>query len=679
MFNRALQAALLLAFLVFLTYTAAPQRGPKHFVFLTYGAVAKQQAPMHLDSPGNSQNFGLYFAGDLSTISGSQTMWSAANAAHRSPLEGASGSVSKLDLKAPGKARREYEKGYQLLMKKDFKGAVEHLAIAVSVYPEFVAAHNALGTACLALGQNDQARDQFAKAVSLDDHLPTSYLNLGCAQLALKDYHSAQASVQKASSIAPLDLQLATALTYAQYLNQDYSAVLATARQVHSRKHEGAAIVHFYAAAAWDGQNNLQEEQNELQTLLREDPKSPAAEQAGQIMAQIKLEQLRREAQKKQSPASSVASSSEVKPAEGPTREQVVAQLQMALQDSKEQKQIAEAEAEPEAMCTTCSSTALAGGAAVAGGRGPSPSAERSGGNNTPFTLRSVVDEVAVFFAATDHGKSVTDLTREEVGILDDQKSPAAITGFRNEAQLPLRLGIVIDTSESVTSRFSFEQHAAVNFLQKVLTDKNDLAFVVGVANSVLLVQDFTSNQQQMSHAINQLAPAGGTALWDAVSFAADKLARRAETQPVARMLVVISDGNDNSSSTTLKEAIASAERGEVFVYTVSTREANDTSHYDTMTDESVLVGDRALKVLAEHTGGAAFMPGSVTGLNHGLDELQQVIRSRYLVSYKPALFKHDGQYRAIDITAQKSGHKLRVYSRRGYYASVNSAGQANF
>jgi Ca-activated chloride channel family protein len=76
-------------------------------------------------------------------------------------------------------------------------------------------------------------------------------------------------------------------------------------------------------------------------------------------------------------------------------------------------------------------------------------------------------DEVAVFFAATDHGKSVTDLTREEVGILDDQKPPASITGFRNEAQLPLRLGIVIDTSESVTGRFSFEQRAALHFLQR--------------------------------------------------------------------------------------------------------------------------------------------------------------------------------------------------------------------
>jgi Ca-activated chloride channel family protein len=677
MLNRAWQATFLFIFLVFLTYSAAPQRGAGHFAFLPYAVVSKQQGPMHLGSSGTQTAFGNVISADLSQVSGAQTMWSAANEASRSPLDGPSGSVSKLDFKAPAKARREFDKGYQLLMKKDYKGAIEHLGNAVTVYPDFVAAHNALGSAYLALGQNDQARDQFAKAVSLDDHLPTSYLNLGCAQLALKDYHSAQASVQKASSIAPLDLQLATALTYAQFMNQDYGAVLTSAQQVHSRKHEGAAIVHFYAAAAFDSQNNLEEEQKELETLLKEDPKSPAALQAEQVLAQIKIEQLRREAQKKQPPVVAPVA----KPVEtGPTPEQVAAQIQvqmqLAKQDANEQKQIAEADVEPAPMCANCTSIASAGGPAVPGHAGPT--AERSSGGSASFTLRSVVDEVAVFFAATDHGKSVTDLTREDVGIHDDLKSPVAVTGFRNEASLPLRLGIVIDTSESITSRFSFEQKAAIGFLQKVLTDKNDLAFVVGVANSVLLVQDFTSDQQQMAHAINQLAPAGGTALWDAVSFGADKLTNRAETQPVARMLVVISDGNDNSSGATLKEAIASAERGEVFVYTVSTREANDSDDY-TLVGDRVLIGDRALKVLAEHTGGAAFMPGSVTGLNRGLNELQQVIRSRYLISYKPAAFKHNGQYRAIDITVQKSGRKLHVYARKGYYAGEKTAGATNF
>ena len=583
------------------------------------------------------------------------------------PLDTPAGSVSMLDLKAPGKARREFSKGYQLLMRKDFANAIPRLTTAISLYPEYVAAHNALGSAYLGLGQNDRARDQFAKSVSLDDHVPTSYLNLGCAQLALQDYRAAEESVQKASSLAPVDLVVATALTYAQFMNRDYDAALATTRQVHSRKHEGAAMVHYFAAAAWDGQKNLEEAQTELRILLMEDPKSPAAEQARNILAQIKVEQIKRAARKNNPPPSSPTSSDTPPANPGPAPEQAAAQAEMELQDSREQKQIAEAEAGPGAICAACASTpspvVTAAAARPVAGPGPRPSSR----DNGPFTLRTVVDEVAVFFAATDHGKSVTDLSREDVGIRDDQKSPAVVTGFRNQAQLPLRLGIVIDTSESIASRFSFEQKAATNFLQKVLTDKNDQAFVVGVANSVLLVQDFTSDQQQMSHGINQLAPAGGTALWDAIAFAADKLATRVEDQPVARVLVVISDGKDNSSSATLKEAIASAARGEVFVYTVSTREASDT--YDDLTS----VGDRALKVMADNTGGAAFVPGSIRGLNKGLDDLQEVIRSRYLISYKPALFKHDGHYRAIDISARKSGRRLRVYARRGYYAGASA------
>jgi VWFA-related protein len=596
-----------------------------------------------------------------------------------SPLDSPTGSVSMLDLKAPGNARKEFAKGYQFLMRKDFPNAIEHLKAAISIYPDFVAAHNALGSVYLGQGQNDLAQEQFAKAVALDDHLPTSFLNLGCAQLALKDYSSAEKSVQKASTLAPLDLQLATALAYAEFMNHDYPAVVATARKVHSGKHQGAAMVHYFAAAAYDGQNRLPDAQIELQTLLKEDPQSPAAEQARNILLQIKIEQLKREALKNQ-PAAAAAPPPDaiIHLNSGPTPEQVAAeaaaQHQMELQDSREEKQIAEAEAQPESPCPTCASPST-GAVMTADARGPNPAAEPSRSRNAPFTVQKVVDEVAVFFAATDHGKSVTDLTRDDVGIRDDQKTPAAVTGFRNQSQLPLRLGIIIDTSESVTSRFSFEQHAADNFLQKVMTDKDDLAFVVGVANSVLMVQDFTPDQQQLSHAINQLAPAGGTALWDAVAFAADKLAARPEDQPVARMLVVISDGKDNSSSVALKQAIAAAQRGEVFVYTVSTREFNENDNL--MSNDQYPVGDHALKVLANETGGAAFMPGSIRWLNRGLDDLQEVIRSRYLISYKPAMFKHDGHYRAIDISAQKSGRKLHVYARKGYYAGGGSSAEA--
>jgi Ca-activated chloride channel family protein len=587
------------------------------------------------------------------------------NGQNRSPLESPNASLSKLDLKAPGKARHEYDKGYQLLQRKDLQGAVEHLTTATSIYPSYVAAHNALGSAYLSLKQHDQARAEFAQAVALDDHLPASYLNLGCAELALQHYLAAQEAIQKATAIAPLDLQLLTALAYGQLMNHNYAGAVTTAQRVHKDKHDGAAMVHFYAAAAWAAQDKLPEAQRELLTLLREDPKSPAALQAVQIMEDIKRDEKRPPIAVAAADAGLRVSITDV-PAEAPSGPaELPARIRKLMQDAKENGQIAEAEAEGE--CPNCG---VAASPAAPEADVPAGPALRSGVSSARYgdlTLHASTDEVAVFFAATDHGKSVTNLTGKDIELYDNSRLPAAITGFRSEAELPLRLGLVIDTSASIEDRFKFEQEAASSFMQTVVTGPNDLAFVVGFANSILLVQDFTGDQKLIPHAVGQLVPSGGTALWDAVSFAAEKLASRPETQPVARVLVVISDGEDNSSNVTLKQAIARAQQGEVAVYTVSTREATDALREDSM------VGDRALATLAELTGGASFSPGSVRHLNGSLAALQQVIRSRYLISYKPALFKRDGQYRAIDIKVEKDGHKLRVYARKGYFASTNT------
>jgi Ca-activated chloride channel homolog len=573
------------------------------------------------------------------------------------PLEDPTLAVSKLDLKAPGKARKEYERAFKLLNQKEYQGAAEHLTVALSIYPEFVAAHNALGSSYLGLGQHDKARDEFAKAVALDDHLPISHLNLGCAELALKHYPQAEAAVQKASTIAPMDLQVLTALAYAQLLNHNYSGTIATARQVHSRKHDSVAVVHFYAAAAWDGLSNQEESQGELQTLLKEDPQSAAGQEAVGILAAMK-EQTDKQTVASLSLTPSLESAQPAAPT-GPA--EVPAPVRKLMQDAKEAQQIADAEA----SCEGCESQPVAAASNVAA---PDASMGRSG---SVWTLHKDVDEVSVFFAATDHGKAVSDLVLSDVAVLDNHQAPVSVLGFRSEAQLPLRLGLVIDASESVTNRFSFEQSAAANFIRKVVTGQNDLGFVVGFANSVLLLQDFTADNSKLTAAVDKLAPAGGTAAWDAVAFAAEKVASRPETQPVARVLVVISDGEDNSSNTTLKEAIAAAENREVIVYAVSTQDSPLTV---TLPTHNIEPGDHALRTLADLTGGTAFFPGSLRFLNHSLDDLQEVIRSRYMISYRPALFKRDGQYRAINIKAEKSGRKLRVYSRKGYYAQASSS-----
>jgi Ca-activated chloride channel family protein len=600
-----------------------------------------------------------------------------------SQLQAPSGSVSKLDLKAPAKARHEYEKGYQLLMKKDAPGAVAHLTKSIEIYPNFVAAHNALGTAYLKQGDTGQALEQFNRAIALDDHLPNSYLNLGCTQIAMQKYADAEGSLKKAAAIAPMDLPLLTALTYAEFANRDYPAVVSGVKQIHGRKHEGAAVVHYFAAGALEAQGNLAGAQSEMETLLAESPKSPAAGEYRQMLEQIKDEEAGRLAVSSSPSNAKTEAKLAEKPAavdvsfHGPTAAETFQRAQQAMQDKKEENQIAEAEAEPDATCVRCGGGARARAAGVAAsgaagggtGSGSRSRGDATAGDVPAAALRVAVDEVAIFFAAVDHGKAVTDLAASDVEIRDNSRAPDGVVAFRNESQLPLRLGLVIDSSNSVTDRFRFEQAAAAKFLKTVLTDKDDQAFVVGVNNSVLVVQDFTADQSLTAHAIDQIVPGGGTALWDAVGFAAEKLADHPETGAVARMLVVISDGEDNSSTNTLKEAIAKAQQGEVAVYTITTRDVADKA-----SAADGVVGDRALKTLSAMTGGTAFAPGSVRGLSSSLGELQQVIRARYLVSYRPSAFQKNGSYRAIDIKAEKNGHKLTVYARKGYYAASASA-----
>ena len=607
--------------------------------------------------PGSSVGIGLISSEQMTNNLFSMNT----NMQNRRAGEASSSEISKLDLKAPWKARHEYDKGYQFLMRKDFLNAIEHLSKSTEMYPNFVAAHNALGSAYLNLGKNDQARTEFSHAVALDGDLPNSHLNLGIVQLALKDYSAAEESLKKASSIAPLDASLLRAKAYGEFVNKDYPAVLATTDEVHKRKHEGTAIVHYYAAGAYQAQNNFGQAQSELATLLREDPKFPAADQVRQLMDQLKADEAARGTVKK---ISSLTTEFALAPGTQPTADEASRQAQRILQDLKEKSQIADAEnSDGKSPCEDCGTAVTGTSTEARVDRSTMP--HRPGGPNMPdMVMRASVDEVSLFFAATNHGRSVTGLKGSDIAIRDNQQPPAAILGFRSEAELPLRLGLIIDTSDSVSKRFTFEQGAATSFLQSAVTGKDDLAFVVGVNNIVRLMQDFTADQALMSHAIDKLVPSGGTALWDAVEFAADKLSSRPETTPVARILVVVSDGENNSSIATLKEAVEHAQHGEVAIYTVSTRDyGND--------EPSAVVGEDALEALSNLTGGAALKPGSLHRLKGSLADVQELIRGRYMVSYKPAAFQRDGRYRPIEIKAEKDGRKMKVFARKGYYASI--------
>lgn len=287
-----------------------------------------------------------------------------------------------------------------------------------------------------------------------------------------------------------------------------------------------------------------------------------------------------------------------------------------------------------------------------------SGSSESEQAGNPILTIKKRVDEVNVLFIATDrHGKFVRNLNQRDFTILDDHKPPQAIVNFRRETDLPLQLGLLVDTSGSVRSRFDFEQEAAVSFLQHTLRPGFDKAFVMGFNGHSQLAQDFTDNVALLATGVHDLRDGGGTALYDAIYRACrDKLVKDRTDRPVRHAIIVISDGEDNQSEVSKAQAVEMAQRAEVIIYAISTDDSG-----------LILRGDKALQQLADATGGRAFFPFKIKDVKNSFAAIEDELRSQYVVSYRPADFNADGRYRSIEITALKKD--LQVRARKGYFA----------
>ncbi len=273
-------------------------------------------------------------------------------------------------------------------------------------------------------------------------------------------------------------------------------------------------------------------------------------------------------------------------------------------------------------------------------------------------TIRKRVNEVNVLFIAMDkHGKFVRDLGQKDFSILDDHKPPQTIVNFTQQTDLPLQLGLLIDTSGSVHGRFQFEQDAAIGFLQHTIRAKFDSAFVTGFNSRSHVVQDFTDNATLLATGVHHLEDGGGTALYDAIySSCKDKLMKDASDRPVRRALVIVSDGEDNQSEHSAAQAIEIAERAQVIIYTISTDDSG-----------LILRGDKVLQQLADATGGRAFFPFKMKDIKSSFAAIEDELRSQYVISYHPADFDADGRFRSIQITSLKKD--LQVRARRGYFA----------
>lgn len=278
---------------------------------------------------------------------------------------------------------------------------------------------------------------------------------------------------------------------------------------------------------------------------------------------------------------------------------------------------------------------------------------------NQQYTIQQQVNEVALVFTVTDrHGRFIKNLNQSDFALLDNQRAPERVYSFTQQTNLPLRVGILVDTSTSIRRRFSFEQQASIAFLQTTLRPQTDKAFVEGFDATPDFKQDWTNNMDLLTQGIDSLHPGGGTALYDAVySACQNKLLDAARgREPVRKAMVLISDGDDNQSHAYLDEAIKECQRAETIVYTISTN-----------TSPTRERGDSVLEKIAEATGGRAFFPHRLEDMPVSFQAIQDELRSQYSLVYKPADFKDDGSFRKIYLFCLDRQYKVRAM--KGYFA----------
>jgi len=294
---------------------------------------------------------------------------------------------------------------------------------------------------------------------------------------------------------------------------------------------------------------------------------------------------------------------------------------------------------------------------AAPAGQNQAPAAQTPGDDS--FKITATVNEVNLIFTVTDkHGSFIPNLKQSDFALLDDQKAPARVSSFTQQTNLPLRVGILIDASTSIRTRFQFEQQAATEFLLQTLKSKSDRAFVMGFDSTPTVTQDWTNNLDGLQSGVNKLRPGGGTALFDAVYTACrDKLLDISRGQePVRRAMVLVSDGNDNQSRAYLDDAVKMCQRSETIIYAISTNWTPSRGK-----------GDDVLRKMADETGGRAFYPPSVEEISNGFASIEEELRSQYALTYTPADFKTDGAFRTIYLFA--NDRKYQVRARKGYFS----------
>jgi VWFA-related protein len=275
------------------------------------------------------------------------------------------------------------------------------------------------------------------------------------------------------------------------------------------------------------------------------------------------------------------------------------------------------------------------------------------------LTIFKHVDEVNLVLSATNHhGRFVRDLNASDLVISDNGEPPAKITYFQTQTDLPLQVALVIDTSDSINYRFDFELRAARSFFKQVLRPGYDSALIVGFNQQATLVQPLTADLSRLDHGLKSLKAHGETALFDALALASDQLRPTgADPGPVRRVIILVTDGEDNSSRITQAEAVDRALRSESVIYVVNVKQYRVT--------EEDIQGDRIIQELATSTGGAVLQSADKEDIVTSFRKIQEELRSQYALGYRPRNLIQNYLFRPIRIFGPRG---IRIHCREGYY-----------
>jgi len=276
---------------------------------------------------------------------------------------------------------------------------------------------------------------------------------------------------------------------------------------------------------------------------------------------------------------------------------------------------------------------------------------------NGLYTFRRDVPEVGLRFTVADeHGRLIPDVAPSEIRIFDDQVPVDHIAQFEKMSDLPLRIGLLLDVSDSMKRAMTQEKSVALSFLGRVVRPGTDRGFVMAFGDTIQVFQNPTSQVADLIGAVQRAkGPGESTDFFDAVYSACVDQWKAEETEPVNRVMVVISDGEDNGSRHVLSDVIAAAQRNEIQIYALNLHLRKHNYR-----------GDGVLQRLADETGGRFFIANNAREADRFFSDLEQELRTQYYVSFRPQTERPG--YHALQLQVRAPG-KLMVHARHGYYA----------